>query len=244
MTKHLLSMAILGLSLASCSYPMEELGLFKTGGSITSGFSMKFQNEKVSFEVVKSTALSTCLECHSSGSRSMDTAEEVVAQRDSILNAVNKGTMPPRSAGYKSLSACEKQILETWIDDQLRSRSDVQKVGELSACGTAEAPVVKKKADLRTLELSFENLQNEILKPKCMVCHTTETAKRTRLETLEQIQGHGLLAETAEASILYQVTVPGMNKRFMPPQKGKTILAPLTEDELSYLKRWIESGAN
>ncbi|WP_374033319.1 hypothetical protein ACES2I_11000 [Bdellovibrio bacteriovorus] len=242
MKKHFVFLAVLGLSLVGCSYPMEELGLFKTGGLEVKGFS-KFQNEKVSFDVVKATAMSTCLECHTSGSRSMDTAEEVLAQKDSILSVINKGTMPPRSSGYQPLSACEKQILETWIDDQMRSRSDVQKVGELSNCGEAEAPVQKPKTDLATLELSFENLKKEILAPKCMVCHSTETAKRTILETVADLHNHNLLAASAEESVLYQVTVPGMNKRFMPPQRGKTILAPLTEAELSYMKRWIEAGA-
>lgn len=243
MKKHFVFLAILGLPLVGCSYPMEELGLFKTGGLEVKGFS-KFQNEKVSFDVVKSTALSTCLECHTSGGRSMNTAEKVLAQKDAILGAINKGSMPPRSAGYKPLTACEKQILETWIDDQVRSRSDVQKVGELSNCGDAEAPVQKPETDLATLELSFENLKKEILGPKCMVCHSTETAKRTILETVADLHKHKLLAATAEESVLYQVTVPGMNKRFMPPQRGNTMLAPLTEAELSYLKRWIEAGAN
>lgn len=222
---------------------MEELGVFKTGGPSLPILDMKFQNEELSFEVVKSTALQTCLECHTSGSRSMDTAEEVLAQRESILTVVHKESMPPRSGGYSPLSSCEKQILETWIDDQIQSRTQVQKVKELSACATAEAPKKKTKVDLKALEVSFDNLQKEILQPKCMVCHTTESAKRTILETLEHIKGHRLLAETAEASVLYQVTVPGMNKRFMPPQRGKTILPPLTADELDYLKRWIEQEA-
>lgn len=242
MKKTILLLALLGLTVGACSYPMEELGLYKTD-KVLPNLSLKFQNEKITFETVKNTALKSCQECHATGGRSMDTAEEVLAQKESILGAINKGSMPPRSAGYSPLSACEKQILETWLDDQARNRTDVHKVGELSACADAKAPVPTVKPDLDKLELSFENLKTEILGPKCMVCHSAETAKRTILDTLADVRRHQLLADTAEDSILYQVTVPGMNKRFMPPQRGKTILAPLTEKELSYLKRWIEAGA-
>ncbi|MNL49552.1 hypothetical protein D3C87_1724960 [compost metagenome] len=51
-----------------------------------------------------------------------------------------------------------------------------------------------------------------------------------------------LILATADESLLYQVTVPGRVKYFMPPKdKG---IAPLTEEEQDYLKRWIEAGAN
>lgn len=95
------------------------------------------------------------------------------------------------------------------------------------------------KTDFKNLEVSFANLTKEILAPKCLSCHTTETAKKTVLEDTEHIEMKGLLKETAEDSVLYQVCVPGMNKRFMPPKKSG--IPALTEDELEYLKKWIES---
>lgn len=242
MKKNLLSVLVVGLSLAGCSYPMEELGLFKNSGTELS-FAKAFQNKELSFEIVKQTSLRTCLECHASGARAMGTATQVLAQKAEILDVIQSGAMPPRSGGYSPLSSCEKQILEIWLEDQLHNRVSTQKVGDLSACAGAEAPKEKVKTDLKKLELSYANLKKEILQPKCMVCHTAETAKRTVLDEVENLHDRNLLAETAEDSILYQVTVPGMNKRFMPPQRGKTILPPLTAEELDYMKRWIEAGA-
>lgn len=234
-------MAVLGLTLTGCSYALEEVGLFKTSDSLPRIGAFQFADQKISFEVVTSFSMRTCMECHATGNRSMNTAEKVLAQKDSILGAINKESMPPRSGGYKPLTACEKQILETWIDDQLHNRLEVQKVKDLPACAGAEAPKAKPKTDFKTLEVSFENLKTEILEPKCLSCHTTETAKKTVLEDVAHINEKGLLKEKAEDSILYQITVPGMYKRFMPPTR--TGIAPLTADELDYMKRWIESGA-
>lgn len=238
--------ALMGLSLTGCSYALEELGLFKTDGSGLPqiGSFAAFRDQSVSFEVVKATSLRTCQECHASGSRAMDTAAKVLAQKDSILGAVQRETMPPRSAGYKALNACEKQILETWLDDQTHDRKDVQKVKDLAACADAEAPKEKPATDFKALELSFENLKAEIFNAKCMVCHSKETAKRTVLDDLQVIKEKGLIKESAADSVLYQIVVPGMYKRFMPPQNGKYGIKPLTPEETDYLKRWIDAGVN
>ncbi|WP_374030119.1 hypothetical protein [Bdellovibrio bacteriovorus] len=240
--KSLLFLVFSVLLAGGCSYPLQELGLYKTDGAGIPGLG-SLQTKAVNFETVKLTAMRTCLECHTSGSRSMDTAEEVLVQKESILSAVHKESMPPRSSGYKPLTACEKQILETWIEDQTHERKSTQKVGQLAACAGVEAPKEKPKTDLKSLELSFANLQAEIFGPKCMACHSQERAKRTVLEDVNVIREKGFLKEKAEDSILYQIVVPGLYKRFMPPQNGKYGIAPLTADEVDYLKRWIDAGA-
>lgn len=223
-----------------CSYAFEELGVYKNSipGTPKIG-ALEFADQNISFDVVKATALSTCLECHTEGNHSMNTPEKTLAQKDKILSEIQEGAMPPRSSGYKALSDCDRQILETWMDDKVHDRISTQKVKELSACGHIEAPKAKPKTDFKTLELTFENLKREILAPKCLSCHTTETAKKTNLEDIEHINARNLLKETAAESALYQVCVPGLNKRFMPPKKSG--IPALAEDELEFLKKWIES---
>lgn len=98
----------------------------------------------------------------------------------------------------------------------------------------------EKIVDLDTAPLSFTVLRAEILDKKCMSCHSVEKAKDTVLETLEDMKLSDLIAEKAEDSILYQVCVPGMAKRFMSPKKSN--IPALDEKELSYLKRWIDAG--
>ncbi len=228
-----------------CSYPMEELGLYKTTKDILGdlGNLSKFSEEKITFDLVKRTAMSTCMDCHSKGAVAMGTAEQALNLREAILEVVQTDMMPPRKTGYSPLSACEKQILETWMDDQVNNRTSTVKVKDLSACGgVTEAPKPKQLTDFATLELSFENLKKEILEPKCLSCHTQETAKRTVLETAQDLFSKpGLITTSAETSVLYLIVVPDAYKRFMPPVKSG--IAALTPEETDYLKRWIESQA-
>lgn len=229
-------------ALTACSYTMEELGFFKDGVRLPRGFDVaQFSERAVDFEVVKATALSTCMNCHTTGSKSMNTPEKALTLQGEILDSIQNQSMPPKSSGYIPLSECEKQILETWFEDQIATRAPSRKVKELSHCGNMQPAKPKEPTDFSKLELSYENLTKEILAPKCMTCHTEEAAKKTVLETYAVIKDQGLLETTAEESMLFKVTVEGMAKRFMPP-KNKGI-PPLTPEESDYLKRWIQAGA-
>jgi uncharacterized membrane protein len=226
---------------AGCGYPMEMLGVFKVTDNLPGGFNAgAFADKTVDFDVLKVTALDSCLHCHTNGGKSMNTPEKVIALKSEILDSIQESTMPPKSSGYKHLGECEKQILDTWLDDQNHSRAPSRKVGDLSKCGNAAPGKPKLPPDFSTLELSFVNLTTEILAPKCLSCHTDETAKKTVLDQYALLSAQRLLAETAEDSMLYKVTV-GTAKRSMPP-KNKGIDA-LTDAEKDYLKRWIEAGA-
>lgn len=233
---------LLSLSvLSGCGYPMELLGVYKVSDNLPGGFNAgAFANKTVDFEVLKVTALSSCLNCHTTGGHSMNTPDKVIAQKSEILESIQKGTMPPKSSGYKPLGECEKQILETWLEDRTQARAPSRKVGELSKCADAAPVKPKPPTDFATLELSYENLTKELLAPKCLSCHTDETARKTVLDQYSLLSAQMLLAETADESMLYKVTV-GTAKRFMPP-KNKGI-DPLTDAEKDYLKRWIEAGA-
>jgi uncharacterized membrane protein len=227
--------------LSGCGYPMELLGVYKSSDGLPGGFNAgAFAEKTVDFEVLKVTALDSCLHCHTSGGKSMNTPEKLIALKTEILASIQDGSMPPKSSGYKPLGDCEKQILETWLEDQTQSRAPSRKVGELSKCADAAPAKPKAPTDFAALELSFENLTKEILAPKCLSCHTDETAKKTVLDQYSLLGAQKLLADTAEDSMLYKVTV-GTAKRFMPP-KNKGI-DPLTDAEKDYLKRWIEAGA-
>lgn len=220
---------------------MEMMGLYKITDRLPGGFDAgAFADKTVDFEVLKVTALNSCLNCHTTGSNSMNTPEKFLALKTEILDSIQKATMPPKSSGYKPLSECEKQILETWLDDQTQSRVPSRKVGELSKCSDVAPAKPKPPTDFAALELSFENLTKEILAPKCLSCHTEENARKTVLESYPLLSAQKLLAETADESMLYKVTI-GTAKRFMPP-KNKGI-DPLTDAEKDYLKRWIEAGA-
>lgn len=229
------------LNLTGCSYAFDQLGITKQSPLTPAKIqSSAFSEQLVSFEVVKSLSLRTCLDCHTEGSRSMNTPEKVLAQKDKILNSIYNNSMPPRAGGYQPLTACEKQVLETWLEDQNNNRPSTQKVKDLALCGDAEAPKAQAPTDFANLEVTFENLKTKILTPKCLSCHTTETAKKTLLETTADLEK--FLGESAETSLLYNITVPGSAKRFMPPKRSG--IQALTEAEVKFLKKWIESSRN
>lgn len=229
------------LNIVGCSYAFDQLGITKQSPlTPTKIQSSAFSEQLVSFEVVKSLSLRTCLDCHTEGNRSMNTPEKVLAQKDKILNSIYNNTMPPRAGGYQPLTACEKQVLETWLEDQNNNRTSTQKVKDLALCANTEAPKASAPTDFASLEVSFENLKTKILTPKCLSCHTAETAKRTVLETPADLEK--FLGESAETSMLYNISVPGRAKKFMPPKRSG--IQALTEAELTYLTKWIESSRN
>lgn len=267
----LLTIAIFLGALSGCSYALEEVGLFKTGTPQLDLLDVgTFAESRITFDLVKSSSLKTCQTCHSA---EMDTAEKVLVQRADILAEVQSEEMPPRSRGFQPLTACEKAILETWIEDQIQGRTEILRVKDLAACGGTDLespkptpvptpvpspepqpkpqpepepqpepipePLPPEDTDLGELELSFANLKRVILEPKCLQCHTAQTARRTILDDLSVIEAQGLLAATAADSLLYRVTVPGLSNRPMPPRRPG--LSPLTAAEVDYLKRWIES---
>lgn len=249
--------------LNGCSYALESLGIAKPDssptqkGPATSGKASD-NAQLITFEVVKNLSLKTCLECHAG----MSKPEKVLQQRNKILSEINSGDMPPKSKGYEPLSTCERNILESWIDDQLNNRPATKKIQDLAGCGvqdiptsvtpmpphTPEAPPTEvppteiPKKSLKDLEATFENLKKEVLEPKCLACHTTEKAVETVLEDPASIQSDykDLLADKAEDSTLYKVCVTREDGTArMPPKKSK--IPVLTPDELDLLKRWIES---
>ncbi|MBO9667158.1 MAG: hypothetical protein J7501_10130 [Bdellovibrio sp.] len=212
----LLATSFLALSLSGCSYTMEEIGLFKTGGTLlNSGKINPFSESVIDFYVVKNTALKTCLDCHNGRGMNLGNEDEVFAMRATILDEVHSGSMPPVNKGYQPLSSCEKKILEVWLDNKTTSRAP-QRVKDLYECGGSAtqptpAPTVtpqptvtptpsptpveppteqEPQPDLGQLELSYKNMRAAFFDAKCLNCHSS-TAKRPKepiMETAEQVR--------------------------------------------------------
>lgn len=233
--------SMVALTLMGCSFPMEEAGLFKVGkNEIPPLTTLAYADQTITFNVLKSTALKACLECHSTGRNAMGTSEQVIALGKDILNAVNGNVMPPKASGYKSLTDCEKQILETWLDDQAQGRKSVR-IKDLPRCQGAVTPPSEEKPDITKLEITFANLQKYIIAPKCLSCHAHDIQDvNTVLDSVQAMHDKNLLADTAENSKLYQMILPTA-KRQMPPTKSG--LPKLTLDEQVFLKTWIDKGA-
>ncbi|XGC79604.1 hypothetical protein ACES2L_09725 [Bdellovibrio bacteriovorus] len=245
--KTFISSLVLVLSLTGCTYGLEEIGFYKTGGLKFDDIDVlknKYADQEVNFELVKNLPLSTCQRCHS-----MTDEEKVFGMREKILATVEAETMPPRSGGYSPLTECEKQILRTWIDDKLHERTQLLTVKELSACGNVKQSETPKGVDFKTLEVSFENLKTHIIDQKCLKCHVV--GKKTVLENLEGLKASvkQILvpkdpASPVESTPLYRAVVPPLDNPTAPPRMppARASLAPLTADEVEYLKKFIQAN--
>lgn len=190
---------------------MEEIGIFKTGNlKLNTNAMQQFSEETVTFDLLRRTSLKTCLQCHihRDGSVPVNSPELAYSNRDSIMNEVNSGEMPPRDKGYPSLTSCEKKLLQVWFDAQTNNLG-APKVKEVPECNGSAGPTPQDPTtpqptpspeptvppttpepgptpsptpapiDYGTLELSFKNLKAAFFDQKCLRCHSS-TAKRVK----------------------------------------------------------------
>jgi hypothetical protein len=111
-------------------------------------------------------------------------------------------------------------------------------------------PLQKEEVKTRRLTDSttlFAAAIEPILESKCYSCHNEQKAKGglilTSLEHIEKGGKNGALWKTGDAAhslIMKRLTLPLASKEHMPP-KDK---AQLTEDEVTFISRWIASGAD
>ena len=205
---------VLVSGLVGCSFPMEEAGLFKTNkNGLPEVGTMNYADQKITFDVLKETSLHVCLKCHTTGKNAMGTPQAALALSKSILDEVNGNQMPPKQSGYKSLTDCEKKILETWFEDQSRSRES-GKIKDIPQCAGVTAPPKEDKPDFDKIAANYENLKKYILAPKCFSCHAHDVEDvKTVLDSLATIHDENLLGATAEESKLYQMICQQPNVR-------------------------------
>ena len=89
----------------------------------------------VTTDTVRTRSLAVCLNCHNGSVQSPDlrTAQAVKANANDIQFQVNNNRMPPSDSGFPLLSACQKEILNKWI--QLgRPDSSTIPVSSLTNC--------------------------------------------------------------------------------------------------------------
>jgi hypothetical protein len=120
------------LLLTSCNYFLD----WKKGDLLSGQASTPTISEKatVDSEMIQNTVLKSCTKCHS-GQKSpkLTTIEEIKNNIDDVVDAVESDKMPPKSSGLPHLSACDKEILRSWVAAGMPNASS-QKAVELGAC--------------------------------------------------------------------------------------------------------------
>lgn len=93
------------------------------------------------------------------------------------------------------------------------------------------------------LEATYTNVRKYIFEDKCLGCHKTGRARaEVNLSEYKEIFGYSeyfqpiVTKGDPDASGVYTEVARGA----MPPKKANN---PLTEEEVEFIKRWIEEGA-
>ncbi len=242
--KNSLPILAVAIILSGCSYALDQLGLTdKPSNRELDPLQQKLSSE-INFKTLRGGALKTCADCHTSGSLNVNSESSVIQNKLDIWRAVETDSMPPKSKGYKSLSNCDKAALQWWLN---ATASDRKLYKEIAACSPKQplpSPSPQNPADETWTDgpLNFATFKEKIVEPKCLKCHSSEKAKETVLETYLDFKFKGLFILPIEQNALYFLVSPGAEDKKMMPPRTSTI-APLTEKELSYLKRWLEVGA-
>jgi hypothetical protein len=89
-----------------------------------------------------------------------------------------------------------------------------------------------------------------IFAKSCVRCHGAEKAKaRLRMDTLEGVlkggeSGKAIVAgKSADSLLVVNVAYAGHKDGYMPPPRNKANIAPLTKDQISLIRAWIDQGA-
>jgi hypothetical protein len=89
-----------------------------------------------------------------------------------------------------------------------------------------------------------------IFDQSCVKCHSGEKPKgKLRLDTLENVlkggsDGKVIEAGNSAASVLvHNIAHVGDEDDYMPPPNNKAGIGPLTKDQISLIRAWIEQGA-
>jgi mono/diheme cytochrome c family protein len=89
-----------------------------------------------------------------------------------------------------------------------------------------------------------------ILDQSCAKCHGAERPKgKYRLDSLEgALKGgengkHIKPGKSAESGLVFSIAQVGDPDYFMPPPNNKAGIAPLTKEQVSLIRAWIDQGA-
>lgn len=238
----LAALVVSGVGVASCNYRTVKdaeayaARMQKSTGSLT-GQSL------ISWPVVQSSVLSSCRSCHTGKNNPDLSTLSLVRQKLSVVQSeIVSGSMPPEKNGYAPLDACQKAVLNAWIASGA-PENGTQKVSSLSECQNIGDGQSGAKPPLAETALTYDNVIQRILQPKCITCHNPDADNLEAAGLLfypyEEIQKRPRLwrAPGASSKLIHSVTRSDEDRMPPPPDES------LTKEEIDFLSRWIDAGA-
>ena len=225
------------LGLGSCNYHV-----LKTSGVSPSSDTNFDSQSTVTTILVQQSVLNVCLRCHSgTTSPNLSSADGLRANIAKIQNEVGSNQMPPSSSGYSPLGDCQKDILQEWVAEGMPDTS-THKVSDLPHCQQGTPPPATTTPILE-MPLNYQTFNSQILQPKCLHCHNANSgdpdASGILLYPYNALTAHrNLLGPDSSHSKLFTLVSRTDEDRMPPPEDS----APLTTDQLEFIKRWIDAG--
>ncbi len=212
--------------LQSCEY--NEIKSMPGGDNNSLAVSL---DAKVDFAFV-SAQVKVCLDCHSSGQKQpeLSSRQALIDNASDILFEVNSDSMPPKSKGYASFTACQKASLQKWFDLGAPNESSVN-INTVAECAVEvvnppiEPPVVTEPPVTEAM-INFALIQTKMA--VCLDCHSAGK-KKPELTSKQTFIDHAddILSEVLDES--------------MPPKKKG--YAAFTACEKAALQKWYDLGA-
>jgi hypothetical protein len=203
---------------------------------------------KLDFTLVHNSVVKSCRDCHAGEhAPTLVTASDFRASMARVLREVDAGDMPPRRKGYAPLNDCQTAILHRWAELGSPDSSAVT-ISDLAVCTSPSPteparPTPAPEPPLSLAPLTYETALNRILKPKCLRCHnldSTSDAVGTLFFPYEELASHRGLWRKPGANSKFAHLVTREDDERMPPTNST--IAPLSEEELDFMVRWIDAG--
>ncbi|MBK7891094.1 MAG: hypothetical protein IPJ84_09695 [Bdellovibrionales bacterium] len=232
------ALTLAALIFSSCNYREDKLGADALNGKAGEPGLTALIDSKL----IQTQVLNSCVSCHSGRTAPLvNSIDAIRAVKDRISTSVRNNSMPPQSAGYSPLSDCRKAILQAWLDAGTPDSSSVQ-VSSLPACQHAgPGPIEPPLPPLAEAPLNYDTLITRVIRPRCMNCHNpndkTEAAD-TLFFPYSEIAGGRRWKAPGQTSGIVRILRKTDDSRMPPPEDGPS----LSEEEISYIARWIDAG--
>jgi uncharacterized membrane protein len=236
-----LALAML-VAIGGCNYKVQKQSSTPTGAD-ESVFS---PTATIDAKLVSESVLHSCRSCHA-GQKPPDlsTMQLVKTHISKVVSEIESNAMPPSNAGYQALSNCQKAVLRQWWEAGMPEISDTR-VSSLAACanGTGAPGEPPAAGPIADQPLTYDVFLKRVLQPKCLSCHNPEDRSEAAgilfypySELLRQKRRFKKPGATSK--IIHAVT--RNDEERMPPPPPESNIAPLTEDEVAWLIRWIDA---
>lgn len=236
---------IFSFLLSSCNY--KEL---KNATNAVAGKNPSFKaNAVVGWDVMRDSVLTQCMSCHVGRTNpELGSYTSVVQNISKIESDVLQNVMPPAKNGYEPLNSCYKSILTTWIQAGT-PETTTTKVIDLPDCHTVGNQPPQEETPIALEPLNYDVLLKRILRPRCLNCHNPdsneaneegEEARNLLFYPFSEIENNATKwgISSSKSKIIRHLESKDPKKVMPPPPKD----LPLRDEEINYVKRWIDAG--